>query len=1363
MAALRNHSHQLFVGYVKDREHLKPVVVQNMDGTFLRRNFTRRDLIRLEGTHQWLEADIGIRHDDDHVFTMHGCQITRGGGFVFYFHTRNEDDRYPIGCIPLEGAQIEAGQESPSTSVSIAGEQIPLFSITLISDTEGDRSLLQQLTRMSRHAEDGGLTFLTGISKKSHRAADNPQHVLSAAQHLLVSDHSIVRIKGAVEHEAVGPADELSRTSNSPPPSTGGSSLQSRSRSASPVPKAAPRTGMDALLMGDSTAGFEPGSDRKEEGDMEGDDSYADFSMDTVDEALSSPLSTVAESGGRERANARFDDLPDPIEASNRLIADLKYFIENPRLNDTLHLFNIWIYVLTQLPMVLVAQTTFRKRKAYTPYLIFVANVLIWVSPHLLIRFYARTRTDGASVTIVFWAYLSIFLGPVVWVILRLARNMKSKDCVPQGTFCMRPSAHLRCATGNLLYIFGMVVEFFQLSIYNLPARYFNFEDDGVNGGEGDDEEDMNDESSLVSVVLNYNYMFWGVMVIIIFNFSIIVCRITLEGTKRHRLEAIDALWAIVNFVSAPMFVSICTICIQALSCDYSEDPPVLRRDASIVCWSGYHQGLAHCALTGLSYYLTQVSLLPTATYKESIRNESFDVLFVPIYLQMHFIVKGLYCFIYVSLYQFDWIRVPVLTGLTLFILLLHTNVTPSPLPAINMLRTTFMCGILWAGVVSMLFMAYNPQGSAVSIRVFLITCICVGWALFFCGRLTQYWHSTDSIELRVDKALVNLKYQNRDIISPRILEPLIAVSLSKDPKDSDIAKKRCKQILWLCGWEHKRVQYQAAWFLCNVAERFEESRHDILYSPYRSLFLQMLNSEEPQVHLETLAALVNISSVEDPALQHQFVKLRWVTRDLKLTEESLLKRFVLEMDLTKGLKATFKAMICCNVARTTEGCAVLQGLGAMGRLVQLAVSDSILNQQFSLRALGNMLCMSELYDPLLTTTPVLYRLLQLARSKALLVQSEALRVLVNLSAQEEIALALAADPVKDILKPLKEAVLYNESASFIKVRMRFVMLMMNVYLNDAHVNHYRPAADEMLLVDEAQYMRYVQTKKSLADMAKLPTAAETERLMLVPPEWKPFFEQYVPKVLYRFARALVQGGSFRPLRLQVEAAQVTWDVWPSKIDHFTMQRKFAILTHLEHLSSSAEKVIKVPFRTPFWFLEWRLEVLQDSKNGTISKVEVGDGVDDRTGENVKVAQFTYDCDEGFEGTDYFIYRWTGGWKRYDSVFQVTGSVLVTMDGLAMMNEDQHIGLRKNRSKRKKFFRNRAKTVHSRSASPFRKSQDLRGKGARHHKHASMPTDVRKLDYGAAEGRRRGHRRGGSTGMRRTSRQMNATEISVAL
>ena len=91
----------------------------------------------------------------------------------------------------------------------------------------------------------------------------------------------------------------------------------------------------------------------------------------------------------------------------------------------------------------------------------------------------------------------------------------------------------------------------------------------------------------------------------------------------------------------------------MGLQCDYSLTPPALVQNDTILCWDKEHTNMAICALLGLAVFLIQMTLLPSGTFKETIIfDNELDLMFVPVYLQAHFLLKAIFCGVYVSFYQ---------------------------------------------------------------------------------------------------------------------------------------------------------------------------------------------------------------------------------------------------------------------------------------------------------------------------------------------------------------------------------------------------------------------------------------------------------------------------------------------------------------------------------------------------------------------------------------------------------------------------------------------------------------------------------------------------------------------------------------
>ena len=77
-------------------------------------------------------------------------------------------------------------------------------------------------------------------------------------------------------------------------------------------------------------------------------------------------------------------------------------------------------------------------------------------------------------------------------------------------------------------------------------------------------------------------------------------------------------------------------------------------------------------ALICLAVYIIQHTLLPSGTFKETMRDADLDIMFVPVYLQVHFLLKTIFCGIYVIFYQYNIVRVVILTAINVALLALN-------------------------------------------------------------------------------------------------------------------------------------------------------------------------------------------------------------------------------------------------------------------------------------------------------------------------------------------------------------------------------------------------------------------------------------------------------------------------------------------------------------------------------------------------------------------------------------------------------------------------------------------------------------------------------------------------------------------
>ena len=107
-------------------------------------------------------------------------------------------------------------------------------------------------------------------------------------------------------------------------------------------------------------------------------------------------------------------------------------------------------------------------------------------------------------------------------------------------------------------------------------------------------------------------------------------------------------------------------------------------------------------AFLALAYILTQATILPAGTYKETMREDRLDILYVPVYLQGHFLLKAIFSGVYASMTQYDdTLRISLLVAINFLILILNVYVQPCSLQSINRLRTTCFSAAVWVAKYS--------------------------------------------------------------------------------------------------------------------------------------------------------------------------------------------------------------------------------------------------------------------------------------------------------------------------------------------------------------------------------------------------------------------------------------------------------------------------------------------------------------------------------------------------------------------------------------------------------------------------------------------------------------------------------------
>lgn len=431
-------------------------------------------------------------------------------------------------------------------------------------------------------------------------------------------------------------------------------------------------------------------------------------------------------------------------------------------------------------------------------------NILIYVVPVILVRYVLSQYPNGIFQKTAIGLYILLYLAPVGSVAFAKLKVASSTHKIEEGTFCFKPARSVRVSQANFYSIVSSVFEWMQHVLYVLPT--------GITTKD-------NKEARLSSFppYLSFEVYFWTSVACSFACGLILILNSVLRGKIHYKFQKSYVVWFFLYNVGTPMYVTIVTIMFMALSCDYSVDPPILIQDPNIVCYSPRHTSMAQAALMTLAVYLIQNTLLPSGTFKETMRDDELDIMFVPVYLQVHFLFKAIFCGIYVFFYTDNVVRVIILTFINLVLLGLNNFMKPCSVEWVNVLRDTFFIHACISGIQSLNYLAWPANNSTSGMVVSTLA------SNIFFASITMYIYfkyTTRSTEYTIAKSFLDLEWQvsRGGSVHPRVLEPLISLTLSKAKEDYEIAQKYIGQLVWLISYPNMRVQFQSAWGLANLA-----------------------------------------------------------------------------------------------------------------------------------------------------------------------------------------------------------------------------------------------------------------------------------------------------------------------------------------------------------------------------------------------------------------------------------------------------------------------------------------------------------------------------------------------------------------
>jgi len=482
--------------------------------------------------------------------------------------------------------------------------------------------------------------------------------------------------------------------------------------------------------------------------------------------------------------------------------------------------------------------------------------------------------------------------------------------------------------------------------------------------------------------------------------------------------------------------------------CDYSVAPPVFSQNSTLLCYGTEHGIYARIGFITLSVLIIQQVLLPPGSYKESI-SSSLDIMFTPVYLSTHALLKIVFAAVYVGYYEHNLVRVPALACVNVLMLLVNSRLAPCCINSVNNLRDTIFLQATMTSTMSTAYLVYNKNyhaGSATSAlandRKWLYVYIWVSsvWCVLLFSALNYYFDKTNT-ESRLASNLVEVQNNLKgNGTNSRALEPLISLSLSSAGTsapttsafvtssganaipantqsalnaidDAETARKYVHQLIAMATHKAERVQFQGIWGLATIALRDEQARVLIHEGGGSKLLLKNYEKFSPLVQLEAIAALANLTLSNEVA-------------------EAMVRQYnciPLFMQLVNGHLPTHGlfALICIgNLSRREIFREQIRYANGIQTMVSCLMSHDYQKRKFGALALSNMaLSVSEELDNIFRTRGLIDRIVKMARRNEVETQKEVVALIRNLACHSRLRPVLLNSGILTILNGFRDSV----------------------------------------------------------------------------------------------------------------------------------------------------------------------------------------------------------------------------------------------------------------------------------------------------------------------------------------------------
>lgn len=610
-----------------------------------------------------------------------------------------------------------------------------------------------------------------------------------------------------------------------------------------------------------------------------------------------------------------------------------------------------------------------------SPLVVRAMNLMIYVLPGMVV-YLVLAKTDDASIQrIAMFFYISLYLLPVGMNVMYKLKVSSSSSKIEEGTFCFKPARSVRMSTtANIFAMSSIVMEWMQHCLYVLPLGIVS---------------SRTEPATLSSFppYLPFLVYYWGSVISVFICALIVILNAVLKGKAHYRLQRSDITWYFLFNFAGSLYVTVVTILFMGFWCarDGGDGDYVLVQDPRIVCWETDHLRMAVCGLVALAIYLVQNTLLPAGTFKETMRDNDLEIMFVPVYLQAHFFLKAIFCGIYVSFYFDDWARITTLTVVNLLLLGLSNAMKPCSVEWVNLLRDTFFMHASLSGLQALNYLLWPISDATTG----LLTTTLASNILFVCIVVYIYYINTArSIEYEIAKAFLDLEWQvsRGGFVHPRVLEPLICLTLSTDETDWEVAKKYIGQMVWLISYPNMRVQFQSAWGIANLALCDNDSRIKIHESGGTKALFEWYLDMEFVVQLEALAALTNLTLSEEVC-------------DVMVSTYGCIPFFLGLAASSKLKHSQFATIAVGNIAKVEKYREAIRKAGGVQILVGCIMSHDYSKRRYGCLALAN-LALSNVADiaQVFESPGLIDRIIKMALRKEIETQKEVTALVRNLT-----------------------------------------------------------------------------------------------------------------------------------------------------------------------------------------------------------------------------------------------------------------------------------------------------------------------------------------------------------------------------